>query len=152
MDVQHINPFLAAFYNVMPQIGFQDVKRGNVSLKGKELRTDGVLIIVGIVGDLEGNVVYYMTMDDAKKVSSKMMMGMPVEELNEMAQSALCELSNMLTANASTEFSNNDIKISISTPTLIYGKNITAKLSTDQVICVEVFVDDIPIELNVSVM
>lgn len=33
-----------------------------------------------------------------------MMMGMPVIEFDDMAQSALSELSNMLTANAATSF------------------------------------------------
>lgn len=152
MDAKHVNPFLMAFQNVMPQIGFQSIKRGKLSVKGKKLQTDGILIIIGIVGDLKGNVVYSMNMDDAKKISSKMMMGMPVDEFNEMAQSALSELANMLTANASTEFSKENIGISISTPTLMYGENITTKLSTEKVLCVEVIVDeDIVIELNISI-
>lgn len=152
MDAKHVNPFLMAFQNVMPQIGFQSIKRGKLSVKGKKLQTDGILIIIGIVGDLKGNVVYSMNMDDAKKISSKMMMGMAVDEFNEMAQSALSELANMLTANASTEFSKENIGISISTPTLMYGENITTKLSTEKVLCVEVIVDeDIVIELNISI-
>ncbi|AEE92623.1 MAG: chemotaxis protein CheX [Tepidanaerobacter acetatoxydans] len=152
MDAKHVNPFLMAFQNVMPQIGFQSIKRGKLSVKGKKLQTDGILIIIGIVGDLKGNVVYSMNMDDAKKISSKMMMGMPVDEFNEMAQSALSELANMLTANASTEFSKENVGISISTPTLMYGENITTKLSTEKVLCVEVIVDeDIVIELNISI-
>lgn len=53
-----------------------------------------------------------------------MMMGLPVEELNEMAQSALSELSNMLTANASINFSNIGVNVNISTPTLMYGQDI----------------------------
>ncbi len=152
MDAKHVNPFLMAFQNVMPQIGFQSIKRGKLSVKGKKLQTDGILIIIGIVGDLKGNVVYSMNMDDAKKISSKMMMGMAVDEFNEMAQSALSELANMLTANASTEFSKENIGISISTPTLMYGENITTKLSTEKVLCVEVIVDeDIIVELNISI-
>ncbi|WP_213974318.1 chemotaxis protein CheX [Tepidanaerobacter acetatoxydans] len=152
MDAKHVNPFLMAFQNVMPQIGFQSIKRGKLSVKGKKLQTDGILIIIGIVGDLKGNVVYSMNMDDAKKISSKMMMGMAVDEFNEMAQSALSELANMLTANASTEFSKENIGISISTPTLMYGENITTKLSTEKVFCVEVIVDeDIIVELNISI-
>ena len=42
-----------------------------------------------------------------------MMMGMPVTELDEMSQSALSELSNMLTASAATSFSNLGITIDI---------------------------------------
>ena len=34
-----------------------------------------------------------------------MMMGMPVDDFNEMAQSAISELVNMLTANVATNYS-----------------------------------------------
>ncbi|GAQ24979.1 MULTISPECIES: chemotaxis protein CheX [Tepidanaerobacter] len=152
MDVKYAAPFLAAFQNVLPQIGFQIINQGEVIIKGKNLRTDGILIIVGLVGDLKGNVVYSMSMDDAKKIASKMMMGMPVDEFGEMAQSALSELANMLTANASTEFSKENVSMSISTPTLMYGKDITTKLSTENILCAEVGLDDgISVEINISI-
>lgn len=152
MDVKYAAPFLAAFQNVLPQIGFQIINQGEVIVKGKNLRTDGILIIVGLVGDLKGNVVYSMNMDDAKKIASKMMMGMPVDEFGEMAQSALSELANMLTANASTEFSKENVSMSISTPTLMYGKDITTKLSTENILCAEVGLDDgISVEINISI-
>jgi len=152
VDVKYAAPFLAAFQNVLPQIGFQIINQGEVIIKGKNLRTDGILIIVGLVGDLKGNVVYSMSMDDAKKIASKMMMGMPVDEFGEMAQSALSELANMLTANASTEFSKENVSMSISTPTLMYGKDITTKLSTENILCAEVGLDDgISVEINISI-
>lgn len=64
-----------------------------------------------------------------------------------MAQSALSKLSNMLTANASIEFSN----MNISTPTLMYGENIKTAFNTSKVLCVEILVDNIPIEVIISI-
>lgn len=146
-----MNPFLQSFQSVMPQIGFQSIEKGRVSIQGRELEKDGVIIILGIVGDLKGNVVYSMSMENAKAIASKMMFGMAVDELDDMAQSALSELSNMLTATASTEFSNIGININISTPILMYGNGFATKMSTDKVLFVEVFVDNIPIEVNISI-
>ncbi len=85
-----------------------------------------------------------------KKIASKMMMGLPVEELNEMAQSALSELSNMLTANASINFSNIGVNVNISTPTLMYGQDIKIKLNTDKILNIKIVADDIPIDVNVA--
>lgn len=113
MDVRHVNPFIDSFTNVMPQLGFVDIKKGNVGVKGKDLVASGVIIIVGIVGQIKGNVVYNISLEHAKKIASTMMMGMPVTELDEMSQSALSELSNMLTASAATSFSNLGITIDI---------------------------------------
>ncbi len=150
MDVKHINPFIESFALVMPQLGFTDVKKGNLSVKGRELVGSGVIIIVGIVGSIKGNVVYYLEMEDAKKIASTMMMGMPVTEFDEMSRSALSELTNMLTANAATCFSSIDIPIDISTPTLLHGDNISVKMSSSQVLCIQLLADGIPIEVNVA--
>lgn len=151
MDVNHVNPFISAFTSVIPQLGFHTVRKGRLSAKGKELQSSGVIIVVGIVGAIKGNVVYTIEMEDAKKIASSMMMGMPVNELDDMAQSALGELTNMLTANAATCFADLGISIDISTPTLLHGKNISLKMSSSQVLCVQLFADDIPIEVNIAI-
>ena len=150
MDVNHVNPFMESFLNVMPQLGFSSVQKGNLSVKGKDLLSSGVIIIVGIVGAIKGNIVYSIDLEDAKKIASTMMMGMPVNELDEIAQSALSELTNMLTANAATRFSVLGIPIDISTPTLLHGNNIALKMSSNQVLCIQLLADNIPIEVNIA--
>ena len=150
MDVNHVNPFIQAFTTVMPQLGFANVTKGTLSVKGKELVGTGLIIVVGIVGEIKGNVVYSIATEHAKKIASVMMMGMPVEELDEIAQSAISELTNMLTANTATFFSNMGIIIDISTPTLLRGENITVDMSSSQVLCVELLADSIPIEINIA--
>lgn len=150
MDAKHINPFIQSFHNVMPQIGFTSINKGTLRVKNKDFISLGVMIIVGIVGDVKGNVVYTVTVENAKKIASTMMMGMPVNELNEMSQSALSELANMLTANAATCLSNVGIKIDISTPALIYGENFSAKMSSSTVLCVELLADNITLEINIA--
>ena len=145
MDVKYINPFIDSFYNILPQIGFSNVTREEVTVKNL-----GILINLGIVGDIKGNIVYNIQGENGKKIASKMMMGLPVEELNEMAQSALSELSNMLTANASINFSNIGVNVNISTPTLMYGQDIKIKLNTDKILNIKIVADDIPIDVNVA--
>lgn len=150
MDVKYINPFIAAFVNILPQLGITDIKKGKLSIKEKYVKSPGVLINVGIVGDFKGNVIYGMSIDCAKKIASSMMMGMEVNEFDAMAQSAISELSNMLTANASTIFSENNLLIDISTPTMIYGDS-TAATNADKVVCIEMKVCDFPFEINVAI-
>lgn len=150
MDVKHVNPFVESFTSVMPQLGFSQVGIGKLSKKNKEVKNTGVLIILGVVGDIRGNVVYAMEMDVAKKIAETMMMGMAVEELDEMAQSALSELANMLTAHAATAFANIGTAIDISTPTLLVGNNMSAKMNSSQILCVQFMADDIQFEINLS--
>lgn len=85
MDAKYINPFIDSFYNILPQIGFSNVTREDVTVKNS-VESLGILINLGIVGDIKGNIVYNIEGENGKKIASKMMMGLPVEELNEMAQ------------------------------------------------------------------
>ncbi len=150
MDVKYVNPFIESFTTVMPQLGFASTKKGNLSLKNKDIVYTGVIIIVGLVGAIKGNVVYCIGMEDAKKIASTMMMGMPVDNFDELAQSALSELTNMLTANAATCFSAMDIMIDISTPTLLYGNNVSVKMGSNKVLCIQLIANEIPIDINIS--
>lgn len=150
MDVKYVNPFIESFATVMPQLGFSNIRNGNLSVKGQELISTGVIIIVGIVGAIKGNVVYSIDLENAKNIASTMMMGMEVNEFDEMSQSALSELTNMLTASAATCFDNLGISIDISTPTLLHGNNISIKMSASQVLCIQLFADENPMEINIA--
>lgn len=145
-----MNPFVESFAAVMPQLGFKNIQKGKLSVKGKELISSGLVIIIGVVGVIRGNVVYFIDMEDAKKIASTMMMGMPVDEFDEISMSALSELANMLTANAATCFSTIGISIDISTPSMLHGENMSIKMSSSQVLCIQLFADDIPIEINIA--
>ncbi|WPC43242.1 chemotaxis protein CheX [Clostridium sp. JS66] len=149
MDVNHVNPFIEAFFNIMPQIGFTNIEKKGVVLN-KEIKSKGIIINLGIVGDAKGNVVYITDIESGKKIASKMMMGMPVNELDDMAQSALSELTNMLTANASINLSEIGVNVNISTPTLLYGEDIQIKMNVDKILCIQLTVDDIPIDVNIA--
>lgn len=149
MDVKYINPFLNAFTNVLPQFGVTDIKKGNVSIRNNMIESPGVIIIVGIAGDMRGNVIYATSIECAKKIAAAMMMEPEIKDFDEMAQSAISELANMLTANAATGFANELIDIDISTPTLVYGK-FTANALSSKVICVQMLVYGMPFEVNIS--
>lgn len=151
MDVKYTNPFIESFTTVMPQLGFSNVQIDDLSAKScKEIIASGVIVVLGIVGDVRGNVVYTLDIDSAKSIASTMMMGMPIDEIDDMARSALSELTNMLTANAATCFSNTGIVVDISTPTMLQGEKISMKMSSEQVMCIRLLADAIPIEINVS--
>ncbi|MFW2490886.1 chemotaxis protein CheX [Clostridium chromiireducens] len=149
MDVNYINPIISSFASVMPQLGLPAVEKKGISLKGRFIESPGVVIIVGIIGDIKGNVIYGLSLEAAKTIASTMMMGMPVENFDELAQSAISELTNMITATVATNFSKEDININISTPTLVHG-SFTANASSDKVVCVQMGVGDMNIDVNIS--
>lgn len=149
MNIKLINPFLQSFNTIMPQLGF-DIEKGDVIVKEK-IGGSGIAISVGITGDVKGNVIYMISEEGGKRIACKMMMGMPVEELDDMAKSALSELSNMLTANASINYFNDGINTDISTPVLVTGKEMNVKVDADQIICVKMKADDVDIDINIAI-
>lgn len=150
MDIKHINPFIDALLTILPQFGFKNIAKKGLGLKSRSVKSKGVMILVGIVGDIKGNIAYNLDVESAKKIVSSMMMGFTITELDDMAQSALSELTNIITANVSINFSEMGIQTNISTPTLMYGEDFEAKLNSDKVLSIELDIDGIPFELNIS--
>lgn len=151
MDAKLVNPFIDAIVNVMPQMGFEVPQRAGMSVKNQTCKSLDVSIIVGFTKGLRGNIVYNMSEDTAKFIASKMMMGMPVDELNDMAQSALSELSNMLTANAATNLAALGMEVDISTPSLTVGKDFQIKISNTQYLSVDMDLGGKVMELDIAV-
>ena len=147
MDAKLVNPFIDAFMTVLPQIGFQEPARAAMTVKDKMTQSLGVTIIVGFTKQIRGNVVYNMSEDTAKYIASTMMMGMPVENFDEMAQSAVSEMSNMLTANAATNLAAMGLEVDISTPSLSVGADFQVKISNEKYLTVTGH----PVEIDIAV-
>ncbi len=151
MDAKLVNPFIDAFMAVMPQIGFPTPKRTKVYLQDKNAVSRGVVVMVGFTKQMRGNVVYNMSEDTAKFIASTMMMGMPVAEFDAMAQSAISEMSNMLSANAATNLTQMELEVDISTPSLTIGEGFSVKISESQYLTVEMDLGGHPIDIAIAV-
>ena len=151
MDAKLVNPFIDAFTAVMPQIGFPEPKRAKVTVKQKNAVSLGVSVIVGFTKQIRGNVVYNMKEDTAKFIASTMMMGMPVAAFDAMAQSAISELSNMLTANTATNLTGMGLEVDISTPSLTIGEGFSLKISEGQFLTIEMDLSVHTVELDIAV-
>ena len=151
MDAKLVNPFVDAFTSVMPQMGFQEPKRAKLYVREKNAVSRGVSVIVGFTKQIRGNVVYNMSVDTAKYIASTMMMGMPINDFDAMAQSAISEMSNMLTANAATNLTGMGFEVDISTPSLTIGENFQVKISDSQYLTVEMDLGGQIVELDIAV-
>ena len=129
LDVRHINPFLQATLSIMEQIAQLKLAVGKPGVGSLEFPNDTFIIQVGVTGVLKGQVLLVMTEEKAKKIASLMMMGMPVESLDDIATSALCELCNMIMGSTATLFSTQQMVMDITPPISLQGQNL--KLQTD---------------------
>lgn len=153
MDVNLINPILVAFADILPQIGFQKIEKKNISLLGSTFNYDGVLINLAVVGSIKGVILIGMDLDAAKRFASKMMMGMEVPVFDDLAQSAVSEMGNMVCANACTQFSKMGLEgLDISPPTIMISEGGRATLPVPQTIAIHFLVDEIDIKVYVGLV
>ena len=150
MNKEIVTVFSNAVLNVMPMFGIADVKFESEKKYENQLKLDGVIGIIGIIGELTGNAYFAMDEECAKTIASYMMGGMEVAEFDQLAQSAISELSNMLAANASILLSEMDKMIDISTPTLMNGE-FTLSFSFSNVVCINMLVEGMNFNIFLSI-
>ncbi|HAN10359.1 MAG TPA: chemotaxis protein CheX [Clostridiales bacterium] len=124
VNVKYINPFIEASQSVLQDMCKQDLKIGKVYLKVSPYASSEVVIVIGITGDIKGQVIFSISKDVACSIASKMMGGMEVKELDELSKSAVQELSNMILGTTATIFYNRGISIDITPPSLLIGQEI----------------------------
>ena len=151
MDAKLVNPIIEAFMEVMPQMGFPIPRRLRVYLQDRNVISNGVTLTVGFTRQMQGKVIYNMTADTARYIASTMMLGVPVTKFNELAQSALREMSNMLTARAATHFAELGIEVDITTPELVINEDQTIKISDANYLTVEMELGGRRIDIALSV-
>jgi chemotaxis protein CheX len=149
LDAKFINPFLNAFTGVGPQVGFVNIIRGKIFTKEQFVDSFGISIQVGINGQSDGNIIFNMTEQTAKTISSVMMMGRPVDTIDDMAKSAVCELVNMIVSHASTSLNQTGVSVKINPPSFLQG-NIKVKVCNSTYIGIEMIVDNCPIEMSIG--
>ncbi len=148
LNADYINPFLIASTKVLKDMVFVEAKLGKPFLNTLKFDDGSLLIMLGITGEIKGQVILRFRNDIALDIASKMCM-MPMTELNELAQSAICELCNMILGNAATVFSTNGVGIDITPPTVCRGNVLFSSDAAN--ICVPVvYEEEKTIEINVS--
>lgn len=152
MNVEYINPFINVSVNLIKMVCNADAKRGQIYIKNSPFKTDSVAIIIGVAGEFKGQVFFSMDESTACKIASSMMMGMEVTSLDEMSKSAIAELGNMIMGNVSTEFYNSGIRIDITPPTVLVGKDMNISTKGIKTICIPLELGDMgKVEIDVSI-
>ena len=152
MNVEYINPFIEASQAVLKQIAGIDAKLGKVYLKNSPYKSDSVVIIVGLTGNMRGQAIFSLSKSVAMSIASSMMGGMPVTELDEISRSAVSELANMILGNAATILFNRGVSIEITPPSLLMGDNMQVSSDKLKIICIPLLLDDgNVIEIDISV-
>lgn len=140
MDASYINPFVQGAQRVFASVCQETPALGKIFVKTKPYRADEVTVSVSICGEIEGEVVFNMKHAAGCFIVERMMMGLPVTSLHdEMAQSAVSELANIISGNVATIFAVKDIAVDIRPPQLRFDaveENFPYMAKITKVVCV----------------
>ncbi len=123
MDAKLLNPFIQAAAEVLKAEVGATVSRGNVSLQKSALTSDDITVLINLVGDVYGVVMYGMQTATGLGMVSQIM-GQDFAELNSLAQSGMAELGNVISGQATIRFSEAGYRSNISTPMVLLGNGI----------------------------
>jgi len=123
VDAKLLNPFIQAAVEVLGAEVNATVTRGEISMQNSSLTSDDVTVLINLVGDVYGVVMYGMPSNTCLNLISKIM-EQEFSELNSLTLSGVAELGNVISGRATIRFSEAGYKSNISTPTVINGKVI----------------------------
>lgn len=121
MKVEYIEPFVAAAMNIFASELNIRAERGKLRVDGNYFTTKEVSVLIGITGEVEGNVVYGLHRTVAMDIAGRLL-GQPQKIFDDMCKSAIAELGNIISGHAAALLEKNRIACAISPPSLVIGK------------------------------
>lgn len=150
INAKHINPFLIAATKILKDTCFIDAKIGKPEVKEANFTDNTLVIIIGVTGEMGGQVMIAFENGVACSIASKMCM-MPITQMDALSTSAICELGNMIMGNTATIFSTQGIGIDITPPTICVG-NVAFSTTFAANICIPLIIGNgEKIEFNISI-
>jgi len=128
MAGQIIVPFLESAQQVLQMMTPVAMNPGTVAESTPDLHQHHVWIRIDLKGDVDGQVAFGLSQDVALKIASAMMGGFELSAFDEMSQSAIAELANMISGNACSQLYSAGKKLDITPPQIQFGDSIVQPL------------------------
>jgi len=148
MKAEFINPFVTAGMDVLETVINSRPEPGQLAVRSATFTTQQVSIVIGVTGAVGGQALCGMSLVTATKIAAAMT-GAPAMTFDEMASSAIAELGNMISGNATTRLSEAGYECQITPPTLVRGTKVEVSTSTPALV-VPLYTDFGKIEINVA--
>ncbi|MFF2888871.1 MULTISPECIES: chemotaxis protein CheX [unclassified Paenibacillus] len=150
MKAEYINPFLESAKIVIEQLVQIKPATGQLGVKDIKFVENYIWIQIGLNGQMNGDIVFGLSEQVALKMVSAMMGGYAISEIDEMGRSAISELGNMISGNASTILYNQGVRVDITPPKLIQSAQ-SAGFNATQALTIPLIMDGIG-ELDIQVL
>lgn len=150
MKAEYINPFLESARIVIEQVANIRPTTGQLGIKDVKYVEKYIWIQIGMTGQMQGDIVFGLSEEVALKMVSAMMGGFVITEMDEMGKSAISELGNMISGNASTMLFNQGVRVDITPPKVLESAS-AAGFTPKKALTIPLIMDGIG-ELDIQVL
>lgn len=120
MQVEIINVFIKAAAAVLQQEIGEAATASAVKVLSSAQTSEEVTVIIGMAGDMRGMILLGMSERTAKAIVARML-GEPCPLFDDLAQSGIAEMGNVITGLATRGLEGQDYHVTISPPALVAG-------------------------------
>lgn len=149
MKVEYINPFFLATTDVFKTMLSLEPQRGSLRAVEELVPVSEANVVIGVTGALRGSLLYSFPREMALEMVY-IMSGMRMNELDVFVSSALGEVANIISGNALTYLSQNDLICDIAPPQLIIGTSGSLSMSTEKAVVLPLHTDIGTFEISIS--
>jgi len=121
---------------------------GQLSIRDIKFADNHVWIQIGLKGQMNGDIVFGLSESVALRIISAMMGGFVITEIDELGKSAISELGNMISGNASTMLYNQGVHVDITPPKIM---EVNAVFGARRALAVPLIMDGIG-EMEIQVL
>lgn len=123
MNVNHINAICRATKEILTNHFGLEVSPLAPSAGTGSIPSNDIAVILGVKGQLKGQIICSFSSDTAKKLVGVMMGGMEIDQLDDMGWSAVQEFGNWVAGTTATELSKVSCIIDVTTPIVNEGES-----------------------------
>lgn len=152
MKAEHANPFITAAIKTFKQELNVELKRNNTTLKEAPVPTKDITIIIGVTGHVKGQVVYSMDQNVAMAITKNLLPHKVLAEQKKLLNSAVSEMANIITGQASIALAGDKNIIHITPPAVFSGRGVDIDFISMKTICLSLLSEIGAVEINIALI
>lgn len=150
MKAEYANVFIRSATTVFSQEIHVALSRKALSRKNAPVPGLPICIVIGITGAIRGQVVYSMDTDFAYQVTKAMVPYKLPTELRKLTNSAVSEVANMITGQASIALAGENKLIHLTPPAVFTGRDMQVDFLSIPTICLSLISEIGSLEINIA--
>jgi chemotaxis protein CheX len=151
LKIEFVRPFIVATQEVLNTELNRTVsiEKGELNLEQRSYTTQDITVIIGVIGAVQGIVMYGLAERTAKNIVSAML-GQPVPVFDRMVESAIAEMGNVITGIASRELEKAGYPCTLAPPTVVSGRGVVISTLSIKRLQIPLLTDLGQIDLSVA--